>query len=129
MLYVCYLTITTTLEDETVSSPILKMRELRLTKAKQLAKGHTVVAVRLQSPEAKLLKANHTHTGQTPAPPPRCAHVPHPPLSVSQYPLTMLSDKTDAGIHNDGDVTPAHLLLLQPCASPAGCPGNGRIPR
>ena len=49
-------------------------------------------------------------------------------LSIGQYPLTMLGDKTDAGIHDDGDVTPAHLLLLQPCAAPASGPLNGRGP-
>lgn len=50
-------------------------------------------------------------------------------LSISQYPLTMLRDKTDAGIHDYGDVTPAHLLLLQPCAAPTGRSPNGCIPR
>ena len=49
-------------------------------------------------------------------------------LRIGQYLLTVLSDKTDAGIHDDGDVTPAHLLLLQPCAAPASCPLNGCVP-
>lgn len=101
-----------------VNSPILQMREQRLRKAKQLARGHTAEAVRLQSPQAKHLY----HPLAVPMFP-----IPHS-LSISQYPLTMLGDKTDAGIHDDRDVTPAHLLLLQPCAAPTRCSPNGCVP-
>lgn len=54
------------------------------------------------------------------------AGTPFPVYALQPEPV--LSDKADAGVHDDGDVAPAHLLLLQPRASATGCPANGCAP-